>query len=448
MKRIFTLLLALLLLSSPLSAFAAVGEITDPIYNLSLDSQGVYVYNPETQTAVYEKSADVRMYPASTTKIMTALVALELCADPRTEIITCPDTEMFRYIIQDGGVNMQLSRGEEFTAFDLLTGLMMVSYCDAADLLAWHFGKGDVSAFVAKMNEKAKALGLENTNFENAHGLHSANHYSSPRDIARILEEAVKNPLFREIISTRDYTIPATRYHRARVCRYTVSIYYPSNGYYMDCFVGGKSGFTDQAGRCLATWSEKDGVSYVSVLLGANMDSSRRYTDNMSWVETNMLLSHAYEHYEIKTVLEKGTVMGTIPVTDSETSLTVTAGEDIRILERKETAATYEFTLPEAILHTEVKNELVVAEASLLLDGAATERRYPLLLQWDGTPIEVKSALEKETETAIQSVKGIFQTDHTFVTVLILLLLVFGICLPAARISAALHKKNSHRPKH
>ena len=94
MKRISALLLALLLLAAPLSANAAVGEATDPIYNLTLDSQGVYVYNPETQTAVYEKSADVRMYPASTTKIMTALVALESGADPKTEIITCPDTEM------------------------------------------------------------------------------------------------------------------------------------------------------------------------------------------------------------------------------------------------------------------------------------------------------------------------------------------------------------------
>jgi D-alanyl-D-alanine carboxypeptidase len=271
MKRSLSFLLAFVLLFSAFFAssvpVSAEGQ-NDPIYDLALDSKGVYLFNTETETVLYEKAQDTRMFPASTTKIMTALVVLDLCQDPKNEIITCPDTGMFRYIIDDGGVHMYLSQGEQLSVYDVLLGLMMNSYCDAADLLAWHFGDGQVSAFIDKMNAKAAELGLENTHFENAHGLHHPNHYSSPKDVAVFFRAALEKDLFREIISTREYTIPANNRHRARPLKYTVGMYYSNHDYYLDAFVGGKSGFTDQAGRCLVTYSEKDGVSYISVLLG------------------------------------------------------------------------------------------------------------------------------------------------------------------------------------
>lgn len=451
------LLAAFLLIGSPgLSPFAhgadpsylAETEKKGPIYSVPLDSQGVFVYNLETGTVIYEKAQDSRMFPASTTKIMTALVALDLCLDPKNTTVTTPSTDLFYYIIREGGVNMNLAKGEVFTVYDLLLGLMMNSYCDAADLLAYHFGDGSVSAFVEKMNQKAADLKLENTHFENAHGLHSPNHYSSPRDIAKILAEAAKNPIFREIISTREYSIPATAYRGARKLRYTVNIYYPDNSYYLDCFVGGKSGFTNQAGRCLATLSEKDGVSYISVLLGANSEAGKKYSDNMSWVETNMLLSYAHENYLLQTVVEKDLEVGLIPVTDSETVLSVKTGDEIRILVRNGTKTEYRTELLGEIPLERVQNEAVVGKATLLLNGEATEITVPLLLIWDGTEIIVKTPLEIQTENAVEAVSGIFKTDRIFLGLIILLLILIALCIPAMKISRFLNQRKHRRPKH
>lgn len=446
MKKITSLLLALLLALPILSA--AVFAEKDPIYDLALDSQGVYVFNPQTGTALYEKSAESRMFPASTTKIMTALVVLENCADPRTETITVGDPSLFSYIVEDGGVHMELSRGETFTVYDLLTGLLMSSFCDAADLLAYHFGGGDVSVFIEKMNKKAEELGLENTHFENAHGLHSPDHYSSPKDIALFFEEALKHEIFREIISTRSYTLPATNVHAARPIRYTVSIYYDTSDYHLSAFVGGKSGFTDQAGRCLATFSEKDGVSYISVLLGANMDSSKNYTDNMSWVETHTLISYLYDHFQMRSVLTKGQKIAEIAVTDSETKLPVLAGEDILVLTRNDSEPSYEIQLPKEIAAPEVADGKKIGSVALYFNGEKAEGSYPLVLSWDKKPIPTKGAIEKGAESAANAVLGIFREDKVFVILFVLLLLTVGICLPAVRVTQRLQKSKSHRPKH
>ena len=195
MKRILSLTLALiLLLSAPLSVFAEEDPAQkDPIYDITLDSQGAYFINLETETVLYSKAENARMFPASLTKIMTAFVVLNECEDVKNETITITNLSMFDYIIKDRGVHMGLKVGETFTVYDLLAGLLIESCCDVADLLAVRFGDGDIPAFIQKMNATAKKLGMENTNFENAHGLHHSNHYSSPRDIAILLREAMKN---------------------------------------------------------------------------------------------------------------------------------------------------------------------------------------------------------------------------------------------------------------
>ncbi len=445
MKRTLSFLLAFCL---ALTCFVPVSAEKDAIYDLTLDSQGVYVFNTQTGTPIYEKAQDSRMFPASTTKIMTALVALELCEDPKNETVTVPDTQMFEYIIEDGGVHMQLLRGETFTVYDLLVGLMMSSFCDVADLIGYHFGNGNVSDFIAKMNQKAESLGLENTHFENTHGLHGTNHYSSPKDIAAFFAEAMKNPFFREIISLRNYTIPATDLSAQRQLKYTVSIYYPTNDYYLDSFIGGKSGFTDQAGRCLVTYSEQDGISFISVLLGANMDSSRKYNENMAWVETHMLISYCYENFELQTVLHAGDEVAKVGILDSETKLPVLAGEDIVVLTRKGAQPSYRLDLPDIIHLDQVQDKKQIGTVKLVFNDEESEAEYPLLLSWDKVPITTKSKIEKGAESAFAAVSGLFRSDKIFLTLLILLLFVVAICIPAMKITQILHKKKSHRPKH
>ncbi len=446
MKRIFTLGLALILLLScaPMSVYAE----KDPIYDISLDSQGAYLINLETETVLYSKAENARMFPASTTKIMTAMVVLQECENPKEETITVTSMSMFDYIIRARGVHMGLKKGETFTVYDLLAGLMIESYCDAADLLAEHFGDGEIDVFVEKMNAAAEKLGLENTHFENAHGLHHSNHYSSPRDMATILREAMKNETFREIISLRDYAIPATEKVGSRQLNYTVRSYIEGTKYYLPCYVGGKSGFTNSAGRCLATYSEQDGMTYVSVLFGANLDSNKSYSGNMSEVDTHMLMSYVYENFTLKTVFEKGQEVARLAVTDSQQTVPVTIAEDVTVLCRKDTEPAYQLDLPKEINAKEVKDGKTVGSLRFSFNAEEIEKSHPLSISWDGKPITTKSALEKGAEGAAKAITDIFTEDKIFVILFIVMLLVMFITLPLLRLAGYLHRQKSHKPKH
>ncbi|MBQ3075827.1 MAG: D-alanyl-D-alanine carboxypeptidase [Clostridia bacterium] len=446
MKRTVSLILALILFlfSAPMSVFAE----KDPIYDLNLDSQGVYLLNTETETVLYAKAENARMFPASLTKIMTALVVLRENCNLKEETITVTSMSMFDYIIKDRGVHMGLKTGETFTVYDLLAGLMIESYCDAADLLAEHFGDGDISKFIQKMNDTAKALGLENSHFENAHGLHHSNHYSSPRDMAVILREAMKHDAFREIITLRGYAIPATEKCGPRELNYTVRSYNDGAKYYLPCYVGGKSGFTNEAGRCLATYSEMDGVTYISVLLGANLDGNKKYPGNMAEIETNTLVSYAYENFSLQTVFEKGQEVARLAVTDSKETVSVTAAESLTALVRKESQPTYELDLPKEISVKEVKDGKAVGSLNFTFNSKPVEKSGALTISWDGKPITTKSALKKSAEGAAKAISNIFSEDKTFVILFILLLLVMIITLPLLRLTAYLHRRKFRKPKH
>ena len=450
MKRILSLTLALLFLfSAPLSVFAEeTPSQKDPIYDISLDAQGVYFINLETDTVLYSKAENARMFPASLTKMMTAYVVLNECENVKGETITITNLSMFDYIIKDRGVHMGLKVGETFTVFDLLAGLMIESCCDVADLLAEHFGDGDISVFIQKMNATAKKLGMENTNFENAHGLHETNHYSSPRDMAILLREAMKNELFREIVSLRDYSIPATEKLPARKLKHTVNSFNEGTKYNLPCYVGGKSGFTSEAGRCLATYSEQDGMSYVSVLFGANLDKDKKYPGNMAEIDTNTLVSYAYENFSLQTAFEKGQEVARLAVTDSEETLSIVTEKPITALLRKDAEPSFNLNLPKEISVKDVKDGKEIGSLTFNFNGEPTRQSYPLSISWDGKPIATKSALEKGAEGAAKAISDIFKEDKVFVILFIALLLVIFSTLPLLRLSAYLHRKKMHKPKH
>ena len=227
-----------------------------------------------------------------------------------------------------------------------------------------------------------------------------------------------------------------------------MSIFYPDNEYYLDAFVGGKSGFTDQAGRCLAAFSRQDGVSYVSVMLGANMDASRKYGgQNMAWIETSTLLSYVLENYSLQTLLTRDQKMAEIAVIDSESTLPVVAGEDVILLARNGAEPAFRLDLPEEIGVTEVEDGALVGRVTVTLGEDGPETSCPLLLDWDGSPIPTKSFLEKESVKAGEAVKRIFQEDRTFVILMILLLAAVVISIPALKLTQYLRKKRA-KPKH
>lgn len=247
-----------------------------------------------TGTVLYEKKAHQKMYPASITKILTALVTLENCE--LDEEVTFSEEAV--YSLELGDAHMQMNVGEVLPVEDCLYGLMLQSANEVATALAEHVG-GSVEGFAQMMNDRAKEAGALNSNFMNANGLHNDNHYITAYDMAMITRAAVQNPLFVSISGTTEYTVPATNkkeeltiYQRHKMTR-------QSTGYYYEGILGGKTGFTDQSGTTLVTYAERNGMTLIAVVLQSN--GTNVYDD------TKILLDYGFENFNLINVSENDT---------------------------------------------------------------------------------------------------------------------------------------------
>ncbi len=272
-------------------------------------SDHVYMVNTDTGKVVYEFESEKFIYPASLTKVMTCILAIEHC-ESLDETVTIP-SGIFDDIYAQGGANMSLKYGEEISVGDLIRATMIRSACDSASALAYYVS-GSVEEFAKLMNSKAMEIGAANTHFVNAHGLHEDNHYTTAKDMYLIAEYALKNQTFCDIISQYSCTIPATNKSDERVLYTTMDIENPESPLYYPYVTGVKSGFTDEAGRCLITKATKNGESYLLVTLGANRD--RYYEGNMAFTDAVTLFEYHFAQYSIKTVLEANTVLGSVSV--------------------------------------------------------------------------------------------------------------------------------------
>lgn len=243
-------------------------------------AQGAVLYNATTGTVLYGKEADTKFYPASITKIMTAMLVLESCNLDDT--VTFSDTAVKN--LESGSVTLNLTTGDKLTVRQCLYALMLKSANEVANGLGEHVS-GSVSAFAAKMNEKAKALGCTNTNFVNPNGLNNQNHYTTPRDMALIAAEAFKNENFRIITSTVSYQIPATKLAGARTVTMGHKMINSAGAQYYPGIIGGKTGYTSLAGNTLVTGAERDGIRLVAVI----MKSSQTHYD-----DTRALLDYGF----------------------------------------------------------------------------------------------------------------------------------------------------------
>ena len=263
--RIFSVIMTLLVLFG-ISAVSA-GALSFPLpSDLKVMSKSVLLVSMDTGQTVYEKEADTKMYPASTTKIMTYIVAYENIDDVENTRIKVKQS-VIDELLNTGSSMAYLSDhvGESVKVMDLLYSLMVPSGNDAAMVLADYIGNGDVQVFVDKMNEKAKELGCENTHFANPDGLHDKDHYTTARDLVKMTNYALKLPNFKKISNTVSYTCEGDD----TPLKTTNFLIDPNTEYYYMYAEGIKTGTTDEAGRCLVTTGSADGQSYMLILLGA-----------------------------------------------------------------------------------------------------------------------------------------------------------------------------------
>lgn len=260
--KIISLLLILIVMFC--SSFFTVGAISYP-NDVKTESDSILLVNMDSGQTVFEKNADEKRYPASTTKIMTYIIAVENIDDLDNTRVPIKESVLKR--LEGTGsslANLEQHVGETMSVIDLLYSMMVPSGNDASVVLADYVGNGDIDAFVDMMNKKAEELGCENTHFENPEGLHDENHYTTARDLYKITSYALTLPRFSEITNTTSYYCEGDDYPLVTT-NYLINPNYPE--YYYMYAKGIKTGTTDQAGRCLVTTATADGYSYMAVLL-------------------------------------------------------------------------------------------------------------------------------------------------------------------------------------
>lgn len=359
-KKIFILFFVIIILLN-ISTTVRAEEI-------DINSEAGLLVEVSTGKILYEKNADKIMYPASTTKILTAILVLENCE--LSDMVTVSQNAISN--IPSGYVTCNLHAGEEISVNDLLYALMLPSANDAAFALAEHVG-GSVENFSDMMNEKAKEIGCTNTHFVNPNGIHDDNHYTTAHDLYLMANYAMKNETFRTIVSKTEYVLPATNMHsQADRIMYNSNELLNNNSknYYYENAIGIKTGTTSKAGSCLVAESSKNNMELISVTLngGTTNGLNDRFTDSKK------LFDYGYENYDFDNITEKNATISTTEIengTKDTKNLSLVAENDISVLYNINldlSTITPEITLNENLLAPISEGE-IVGTAKYNVDG-------------------------------------------------------------------------------
>lgn len=312
-----------------------------------LTARSAILLEASTGHVLYARNKDERMFPASTTKMMTLILALE--RGRMDDIVT-----VSRHAEGTEGSTLWLEEGERLRLEDLLYGMMMVSGNDATIAIAEHLD-GSVGAFARHMTQRAHELGAKDTNFRNPHGLPDEQHYTTAHDLARIAVHGYRLPGFEDIVGKKEGIFPWV-HDPAHFLRNENQILWLVEG-----ANGVKTGYTDAAGRCLVSAAKRDGIQLIAVVL----DSIYMWNDSIA------LLEQGFQMVEPKKIVSGGTIEGTLPVQSGrKKSLPVAAAEDIIVPEFKEGDVTYEIVcdLPEHV-RAPIREGETEGTLRVMLDG-------------------------------------------------------------------------------
>ncbi len=329
-RRIFSIFLMLLLSIQLLTAPAAALETPE------VQAKAALLVDQKTGGIVYAMNEHDELFPASLTKIMTALLVLEAVDQGKlalNQTITVPATAMEGLAADGSTAGIQV--GEMLTVEQLLYCMLVVSANEACTILGEQVS-GSVSAFVDAMNAKAKELGCENTHFVNPHGLHDSQHYTSAWDLYLITKAAMEYPMFMTICDTSAITIPATNLSPERPLYNTNYLIcgYRSRGYLNQNAHGVKTGSHSQAGHCLVSTAQKASLDFLCVVLGGDRIQDAEGTWwTYSFLESNNLYNWAFENFTYQTILKESDVAGEAAVSLSATDhVTLRPAEALEVL--------------------------------------------------------------------------------------------------------------------
>lgn len=301
-KKFIILLLILLLLILDFSISYSVTEKPNIL------AEGAILLDSSTDRILYSKNEKKILYPASTTKILSAILVIENCN--LDDIVTVPYEAIS--IIPFGYTVADLQVGEKLTVRQVLELALVPSANDAANTLAFCVSDS-IEGFADLMNKKVADLGLTNTHFTNPSGIHDDNHYSTAYDLAMIMKYCMKNPTFRSLAGMKYCTIPATNKYEERVFTTTNELLLKNNSsdYFYEFTIAGKTGYTTKAKNCLISVSNKDELELICVVLSSSM-----YHNNLSgrFVDSKKLFEYGYNNYTLRKLRDKNAIATQIEI--------------------------------------------------------------------------------------------------------------------------------------
>lgn len=361
------------------SLFAGLSSL-----NVDVASKSALLINSKTGKVLFEKNSSEVMYPASCTKIAFALYAIKFHQGRFSQKIVCSNnalkslTEAQKsknnyanfpsHILETDASHMGLKVGEQMSFYDLLEGSMIVSADDASNVLAEVMGNGSIEACVEDVNRYLRSIGCSRTHFKNPHGLHHPEHVTTAQDLAILCQEAMKEPIFRQMVQKASFSRPHTNKQKAVQLATTNRLIKKGTSYYYPHAVGIKTGYHRRAGHCLATQAEKDGRALISVTLQAPSRDDR-------FSDTKKLFEAAFQERLMQRVVVPG---------GEQTFQTQPKGAKSAIKTVTNEAIAYSFypsEEPDARLELvwhdltpPIKQGQAVGELMLFLDGAASQK--------------------------------------------------------------------------
>lgn len=371
-SRIFAIFTAVSIAASG-SASLSVSATAAP----STSASASILIEADTGDVILENNADEVLPMASTTKIMTALIAIEN-RELDSEVIVSPNA------VGIEGSSVYLSANEKLTMGDLVYALMLESANDAATAIAIEIG-GSIDGFAALMNARAEALGCTHTHFTNPHGLDDPNHYTTARELAMITRAALENSTFREIVSTEQHKIPLDSggvrllINHNRLLREK------------DYVIGVKTGFTKRSGRCLVSAAERDGVTVIAVTL----------SDPNDWQDHAAMLEYGLEHYTHLTLAAEASLTVSVPVSGgTDAFVTAVNAETVELTVPSENSELTLVTELDRFYFAPVVAGEVLGEAKWFYPNGELAASVPL--------VAMNDVAKLERSTFFQRIKNIF----------------------------------------
>ena len=427
LKKLFCLVLAAVLCCTPVLAAPA------PTHHV--EAKAAILYELNTDTILLEQDADMKLFPASTTKLMTALVALEY-GNPE-DVVTVTN-EAIDGLYEQGSASYLLN-GEQIAFMDLMRYLLIGSGNDAANALAIHIS-GSIEGFVELMNNTAKELGLTNTNFTNPTGLHNEEHYTTARDLLIVTKEAMKNDIIAQLVAEDEVVLPITNKHDRTTTKYSTNYLLSKKAtgeYYYEGAIGIKTGTTTPAGLCLVAGCVKGDYTYYSVVLGCEKVEGT----SMQFAETIKLFNWGAASYSQQVMLSSSEPITTVPVrlADEKDAVVVRPAEGITAM------------LPNTYETTDLDMEYTLAE-DVTAPVAAGDVLGELTVRYEDKEykLDLIAAEDVERSTMLYVLDRVtaFFTSTTFkiivasIVALIVILVVYAVLINRKR---AKRRKNRRR---